>query len=35
MNGKKYLLNPDLGNFRYDGNQKPIHGLLAFSPCGR
>jgi aldose 1-epimerase len=31
-NGKKYLLNPDLGNFRYDGNHKPIHGLLAFSP---
>jgi len=31
-NGKKYLLNSDLGNFRYDGNHKPIHGLLAFSP---
>lgn len=31
-NGRKYLLNPELGNFRYDGNHKPIHGLLAFSP---
>jgi aldose 1-epimerase len=31
-NGKKYLLNPELGNFRYDGNHKPIHGLLSFSP---
>jgi aldose 1-epimerase len=31
-NGKKYLLNPDLANIRYDGNHKPIHGLLAFSP---
>jgi aldose 1-epimerase len=32
VNGKKYLLNPELGNFRYDNNHKPIHGLLAFSP---
>jgi aldose 1-epimerase len=31
-NGKKYLLNPDLGNVRRDPNQKPIHGLLLFSP---
>ncbi|HKW99888.1 MAG TPA: aldose 1-epimerase [Bryobacteraceae bacterium] len=31
-NGKKYLLNPDLGNIRRDPNQKPIHGLLMFSP---
>lgn len=30
VNGKKYLLNPELGNLRYDGNHKPIHGLLAF-----
>ncbi len=30
-NGKKYLLNPGLGNFRYDGNHNPIHGLLAFA----
>jgi aldose 1-epimerase len=32
VNGKRYLLNPDLGNLRRDGNQKPIHGLLMFSP---
>jgi aldose 1-epimerase len=31
-NGKKYLLNPELGNVRRDPNQKPIHGLLLFSP---
>ena len=31
-NGKKYLLNPELGNIRRDPNQKPIHGLLLFSP---
>jgi aldose 1-epimerase len=31
-NGRKYLLNTDLGNIRRDGNQKPIHGLLLFSP---
>ncbi|MCL4401845.1 MAG: aldose 1-epimerase [Acidobacteria bacterium] len=31
-NGKKYLLNPNLGNLRRDGNGLPIHGLLAFSP---
>lgn len=30
-NGKKYLLNPDLGNIRRDANQRPIHGLLLFS----
>jgi aldose 1-epimerase len=30
-NGKKYLLNPDLKNFRYDQNRKPIHGLLVYS----
>jgi aldose 1-epimerase len=30
-NGKKYLLNPELGNIRRDPNQKPIHGLLLFS----
>ena len=30
-NGKKYLLNPDLGNLRRDQHQKPIHGLLNFS----
>jgi aldose 1-epimerase len=32
-NGKKYLLNPDLGNLRRDPNGKAIHGLLAFSPA--
>lgn len=31
-NGKKYQLNPELGNLRRDANRKPIHGLLAFSP---
>jgi aldose 1-epimerase len=30
-NGKKYTLNPDLGNLRLDGNHLPIHGLLSFS----
>ena len=31
-NGKKYTLNPALNNFRYDGNKKPIHGLVMYSP---
>jgi aldose 1-epimerase len=31
-NGKKFLLNPDLGNIRPDQNQNPIHGVLTFSP---
>lgn len=31
-NGKKYLLNEDIGTLRMDGNHLPIHGLLAFSP---
>jgi aldose 1-epimerase len=31
-NGKRYLLNLDLGNVRRDNHQKPIHGLLNFSP---
>jgi aldose 1-epimerase len=30
-NGKRYLLNPALNNFRYDANHKPIHGLLAYA----
>ncbi len=30
-NGKKYLLNPELGNLRLDGNRNPIHGLVTFS----
>jgi aldose 1-epimerase len=34
-NGKKYRLNPDLANFRRDGNQKPIHGLLVYSSLWR
>ena len=31
-NGKKYSLDPGLGNFRRDQNKNPIHGLLVFSP---
>lgn len=31
-NRKEYKLNPALGNVRRDGNGKPIHGLLLFSP---
>lgn len=31
-NGRAYVLNSDLGNIRRDANQKPIHGLLNFSP---
>jgi aldose 1-epimerase len=30
-NGKKYTLNPGLNNYRYDGNHKPIHGLVMYS----
>jgi aldose 1-epimerase len=30
-NGKKYHLNPDIGNLRLDGNKNPIHGLVTFS----
>lgn len=32
-NGKRYLLNPNLGNLRRDAHQKPIHGILNFSPA--
>ena len=32
VNGKKYLLNPDLGNLRRDSNGLPIHGLLVYAP---
>jgi aldose 1-epimerase len=32
VNDRKYLLNRTLGNLRLDSNQKPIHGLLLFSP---
>ena len=30
-NGKQYTLNSGLGNFRRDGNGKPIHGLLVYA----
>jgi aldose 1-epimerase len=30
-NGKKYILNPDLGNLRRDQNSVPIHGLLSYA----
>ena len=30
-NGKHYVLNPELGNLRRDGNQHPIHGLVSFT----
>jgi len=32
-NGRRFLLNPDLPNLRRDAHQKPIHGLLNFSPA--
>ncbi len=31
VNGKKYNLNPDLGNVRGGQNNTPIHGLLLFA----
>lgn len=31
VEGKRYALNPELGNFGRDGNQLPIHGLLQSS----
>jgi aldose 1-epimerase len=30
-NGKKYVLNSELKNFRRDGSNLPIHGLLVFA----
>jgi len=30
-NGRRYLLNPEIGNLRYDANHLPIHGLVAFT----
>src|ERR1035437_7745047 len=30
-NGRRYLLNPGLGNLRYDANHLPIHGLVLFA----
>lgn len=34
-NGRKYLLNRDLGNVRGDQNGNPIHGVLSYSPLWR
>lgn len=31
VNGKKYLLNPELKNFRYDAFHQPIHGLVVYA----
>jgi len=31
-NGKKYVLNPELKNYRRDGAQQPIHGMLLYTP---
>lgn len=33
VDGRQYRLNPELGNLRRDAGQKPIHGLLNFSPA--
>ena len=33
LNGKKYLLNPDLGNVRADKNKIALHGFLTYSPA--
>lgn len=30
-NGRKFVLNPELGNLRYDQNHLPIHGLVSFT----
>ena len=30
-NGRKYLLNPELKNYRHDPNGLPIHGLVVFA----
>ena len=35
VNGRRYRLNPELGNLRRDGKGLPIHGLLNFSPLWR
>jgi len=32
VNDRRYALNRGFGNLRWDPNQKPIHGLLLFSP---
>jgi aldose 1-epimerase len=31
VGGKKYTLNKELGNLRFDGNKLPIHGLISFT----
>src|SRR5687767_4607459 len=31
-NGKHYILNPALNNYRQDGRKQPIHGLLTYAP---
>jgi len=31
-NGRKYLLNPEVIDYRKDGNGLPIHGLVLFAP---
>lgn len=31
VNGRKYLLNPELKNFRYDAFHQPIHGLVVYA----
>lgn len=31
-NGRKYVLNPEVINYRKDANGRPIHGLLLFAP---
>ncbi|MBI3209089.1 MAG: aldose 1-epimerase [Candidatus Solibacter usitatus] len=30
-NGKQFLLNPELKNYRYDGFHQPIHGLVVYA----
>ena len=35
VNGKKYVLNPELKNLRLDNHQQPIHGLLAYTDLWR
>jgi aldose 1-epimerase len=35
VHGKKFLLNPDLGNVRPGPNNTPIHGLLVYSDLWR
>ena len=32
-NGHRYRLNPDIKNYRRDGHQQPIHGLVSITPA--